>query len=454
MRRYSLHTLFFCLISFALLVSCSKTDGDGGGGGGGNNTPTITGFSPNNVTTGGTVTITGTNFGTNLGAVVVHLGSVSFAASVVNGNTITFTVPSNLISSGSAIFTLYVVVNGVTSNTIQVTVSYVYQEPHGWRYINKDMVYGPGLVSDIYFMDDPYKFGLAFSRGHLSNTSDDGASWGGIWPSNHWGGGFHVYDQDEAWIETNTYDLWVYDYDYFNASAFYARIDTITTIPFLQGKAINAAYIIKRNRGYIITHDGSVFKIKGSFKPSDISLEYQPSVYTSLPLTYDNNNFYAFSGADSSNFMIAGRPKINNVMTPMIIHKRNGVYKEYFFTVNDIGYPYRVECPDANNAYFTSLSFELFKYNVSTDSWTKLNTPKFNDICFVSGTTGYATSAWEPGVHYFHIYKTTDGGLNWNVVFSLDRDHLVYNLFSKNGKVWALGEEINFHKNFLVKFNP
>lgn len=442
--------LFFPLF---MVIACKKTD-DGGGGGGSNTTPRIISYAPSAITTGATVTLTGQNFGTNLSQVTVMLGSTTLQATSVNNQTLVFNVPANLLSSGSAVFNLTVIINGVTSNILQVTVTYVFQEPRGWRYINKDMTYGPGIPREIYFYDDAYRFGLAYGNGLLSSTSDDGANWGGIWPLVHWGSAFHVYDSDEAWIETNWKDVWVYDYDYFNASARYARLDTITTIPALSGKAITGVFITKRNRGYILTHDGSVLKINGSFAPSAISLEYQSSNYVNLPLTYDNNNFYAMTGIDSNNLVIAARPKINGVTVPQIILKRNGVYQEYSFTTAQIGYPYRLQYADINNIYFLSLNYELYKLNIATNTWVKLNTPRFNEICFLNGTTGYASTAWSQGNDNYYIYKTTDGGLNWTLDFALDPFHYLYTMCTRNNKVWAVGEGLNTRKNFVIKFNP
>ena len=446
-----LKILLYSLILLSILGSCTKNNGDGGEGG--NKSPFISGTSPGSITTGATVTITGTNFGTIASNVTVTLGNLTFTPTSVTPTTIVFTVPTNLLASGSAIFSLHVAVDGLLSNTIQVTISYAYVEPRGWRYINKNMD-GPGMPREIYFMDDPGNYGLAFGRGLLKATSSDGSNWFSFWPADHWGAAFHVYDEDEAWLEMNYHDLWVLDYAQANSTNFHARLDTISSIPYLQGKALTGAFITKRKHGYVMTHEGSVFKINGSFKPADISLEYQPSVYTNLPLIFDNNGFYAFSGADSSNFMIAGRPLINGVMTPMIIHKRNGIYKEYFFSASEIGYPHRIQCPDANNAYFLSLNFELYKFSTSTGAWYKMNAPRFGEIHFIDGNTGYASNAPEPGQEYRHIYKTTDGGQTWNPVFSLDQFHYIFALCSKNGKVWGVGEETNFHKNFVVKFNP
>jgi hypothetical protein len=316
------------------------------------------------------------------------------------------------------------------------------------------MTTGTGIPREMYFYDNAYQFGFAFGSGMLSSTSNDGASWGGIWPGNHWGTAFNVYDEDEAWMETNWKDIYVYDFQWLGASAYYARLDTITTIPALRDKTITGAYITSRHHGYLLTHDGSILKVHGSFAPADISVEYQPTTYINLPFSYSSNMYYAMQGYDANNFIIAARPTINGQQGAMIIMKRNGVYKEYFFNAAQIGYPTRVYFADPNNIYFVGLNYELFKYDIASDTWIKPTTLKFNEICFVNGTTGYASQAWSPGINYFNIYKTTDGGFTWNADFVMDRDYYAYTMCHKGNKVWVIGEEINFHKNFVLKFNP
>jgi hypothetical protein len=432
-----------------LAVSCSKPGNNNGGGG--NPPPRIDTYTPSSVTTGATVTLTGVNFGSSINNVIVMLGTIAIIPTSVTSNSIEFNVPTNLLASGSQVFTIQVIINNIASNTIQVTVTYILHEPHGWFYINKDVSSNPGLAREIYFYDDPHHFGFAFGKDIMAATSDDGATWGGIWPHSHLGTAFYVYDEDEAWIETGVYDIMVYDYDYSNAHAHYARLDSITTIPALKEKGITGAYITRHNHGYLLTHDGSIIKINGSFSPSDISVEYQPSVYTSLPLAYGTNNFYAMAGIDSNNMMIAGRPMVNGAVVPMVIVKRNGIYKEYSFSYAEVGYPYRLQFADIDNIFMLSINYELYKLNIATNTWQKLNTPKFNEICFINGSTGYASTA---SGEECYIYKTTDGGITWKMDFVLDRFHSVITMCKKNNKVWALGESIYSHANFMVKYNP
>jgi hypothetical protein len=43
--------------------------------------------------------------------------------------------------------------------------------------------------------------------------------------------------------------------------------------------------------------------------------------------------------------------------------------------------------------------------------------------------------AYRPNNHLYYIYKTSDGGQNWNLDFSLDAFHYLYTICKKNGKV-------------------
>lgn len=88
-------------------------------------TPTITNYSPSNGTVGTVVTITGTNFGTNVNAVTVNFGnSGAVKPSVVTATSMTVTVPSDA-SSGNLIVSVGGV--GTTIATIDFTVNVTYK---------------------------------------------------------------------------------------------------------------------------------------------------------------------------------------------------------------------------------------------------------------------------------------------------------------------------------------
>lgn len=439
-----------------LFLSCNKdTANDGQNPAGPTLLPKIISVTPTSFSTGSPATINGENFGTDISKIVVKLDSVSITVSSVNAQSVVINIPQTLITSGSRIFTLTITVNGKVSNTVQVLVRF---EQHGWYYVNKN-IDGGYVPQFIHMYDNTDSFGLIYGRGLLFSTTTDGRTWGGIWPSGaKWGEAFHVYDEDEAWIEVNQTDILMYDYEFFTPNpptSFYARLDTITTIPALRNKFITGAFVTKRRHGYLLTHDGSVLKVKGSFAPSNIQLEYQSSVYADLPSSFENNNYYQISGVDSSNFMIMARPKVNNVTRPMIIHKKNGTYVEYNLTAQlGTGWPMSFQLVDANTAYMLSIHGEMYKLNMSTNSWVKLTTPVFRTFVFLNANVGYAGSGFVSGQDYRFIYKTTDGGATWVKDFDLDPFFYPYAMCTKNGKVWMLGQGIISSKSFVAKFNP
>src|SRR5688500_10247233 len=94
--------------------------------------PEITAINPiNNVTIGSTVIISGENFGTDLLSVIVKLDSADVAPLKLSEELLTFVIPPDLVPNGSRRIKVKVIVNGIESNTVEITVRF---EPQGWRY--------------------------------------------------------------------------------------------------------------------------------------------------------------------------------------------------------------------------------------------------------------------------------------------------------------------------------
>jgi hypothetical protein len=125
-----------------------------------------------------------------------------------------------------------------------------------------------------FYSDD---VGLIFGRNLLLSTNSGGAVWGGVWSYSHLGQAFHAYSDNETWIEENEFDLLTFNYT--NNTGFYARIDTITSISALTQRKITGIFVTQPGHGYILTGDGSIFKVNGSFAPQYIKLDYQYSKY-------------------------------------------------------------------------------------------------------------------------------------------------------------------------------
>ena len=401
-----------------------------------------------NIKTGSTVLVTGENLGNELSKIIVKLDSLKIAPVSINGQSLTFVIPGDLISAGSKNVTLTVIVNEVASNAVEFTVHFAQQ---GWRYISKNFTIPNNPVPTFmhFYSDD---VGLIFGRNLLLSTNNGGAVWGGIWSYSHLGQAFHAYSDNETWIEENEFDLLTFNYT--NNTGAYARIDTITTIPLLTQRKITGIFVTQPSHGYFLTNDGSIFKVNGSFAPQNIKLDYQYSKYMPSSGSQAATEFNQLKGLDSMNFMAVSRQKENGVVKPAIIHKRNGVYTEYDLSqLLEPGLiPVELHYVDANTAFFISSDFSLYKLDFSKKEWVKTNTSGLSTICFVNANVAYGATMNIYGTDYEYIYKTTDGAKTWNLDFSLDRFHRVTTLAARGGKVWGFG--ISYFGDFVVKYAP
>jgi hypothetical protein len=412
-------------------------------------TPSITVATPlDNIKTGSTVLITGENLGAELSKIIVKLDSLKIAPVSINGQSLTFVIPGDMISAGSKNVTLTVIVNEVASNAVELTVHFAQQ---GWRYISKNFAIPNNPVPTFmhFYSDD---VGLIFGRDLLRSTNDGGAVWGGIWSYSHLGQAFHAYSDNETWIEENEFDLLTFNYT--NNTGAYARIDTITSISALTKRKITGLFVTQPAHGYMLTGDGSIFNVNGSFAPQNIKLDYQYSKYIPSSGIQGATDFYQLKGLDDMNFMAISRQKENGVVKPVIIHKQNGVYREYDLSqILEPGLrPIELHYVDAQTAYFISSDLSLYKLDFSKKEWVKTNTSALSTICFVNANLAYGASMNIYGTDYEYIYKTTDGAKTWNLDFSLDRFQRVTTLAAKDGKVWGFG--ISPFGDFVVKYVP
>ena len=415
--------------------------------------PQIISISAGNLTTGMEVVIEGKNFGSNINSLALHFDSTVITLTRVTDTRITFTIPANLITEGFHDFTVQVSVNGVSSNKITVRITYV---QHGWRYINKDFDPLPETPNKLYFFDNPCNVGMLSMQYSIYLTSSDGAGWGGMWPYGQVGA-MDVFDDHIIWNTMGKKDIFITDYhgcgDNFYSKM--ARLDTIASIPHLQDKTISGLFLTGVNSGYFLTNDGSLFKSNGSFKPEDINLDYRSSYFYDLKDTASVEGYWGLSGIDSNNLMFIGYPKVINQSQPLIIVKRNGIYKEYnVSSLLPVGWPSKTYFVDKDNLYCTTINYDLFKLDLSTDTWKRMDIPDLTRFCFLNKDTIYASDVAKLGVDYRYIYKSTDGGKKWNVDFGLDRFQYVDAMCTKNRKVWVVGHESNQHKTFTLKYVP
>lgn len=63
------------------------------------------------------------------------------------------------------------------------------------------------------------------------------------------------------------------------------------------------------------------------------------------------------------------------------------------------------------------------------NSWNQLNTLRFGQIQFINNQVGYARNA---GNYYNRIYKTTDGGITWNITFEKTQSIKSFQFLNEN----------------------
>ena len=437
-------SLIGCLLLLVVMVSCSKSkDVDPV------NTPqnpVVTSYSPSNPTTGDQLTISGHFFGKDLSAVTVKLDSTTLVIQSVNDSTVVVFIPASRLSSGQRTYTLSLYINGRVSNTLTIGVAFAV---HGWRYVSPSLDILNRLpleqVRKIAF-SDPNR-GMITGTGIVASSVDGGTNWGGVFNGGSTLGiAMSVANEDHMWLEQDRFDLIYRDQ---HDPIFYlfnkAYLDTITTVPYFQGRAITGAYTYKPFRGYLLNQEGRVYKVNGSFRPQDISLEYTSSYHTTASSSSDVR-FYSISALDSMNMVMAGWPSVYPNTKLVLIHKKNGVYSEY-----DLSFQLQysiadVQLTDPNTVYILDGFYNLFKFTNGTQL-VKLPVQAYS-ICFTSTQVGYAAAK-------DRIYKTTDGGQTWNTDFILRTEDYISAMCTLNGTVWAIGRSNGGSGNgFAIRYDP
>jgi hypothetical protein len=88
---------------------------------------------------------------------------------------------------------------------------------------------------------------------------------------------------------------------------------------------------------------------------------------------------------------------------------------------------------------------DLLKYT-GNRTWTVLP-QKATAALFADELTGYAA-------YNEKIYKSTDGGQTWSPVWSLRSGDVVINFTTRNGRLWAIGNNQTAGGWFIEKYNP
>lgn len=398
-------------------------------------TPTIISVSPEKSITGSTITIGGTNFGTDLSQVTVTLNEKSIPASSVSPTNITAKIPYDLIIADSQVFTLQVKIGAAPTNTIQIKIIYV--EPKGWFYAATiPRWFNGGNLKDVKFPSDSIGY-LQHSKEVMYKTTDGGLTWKEDEKLFLQNLSLAVYDNNNAWVDYGDNILSTNDGQNWKGN----RMDTITTIPDFMDGLINGLYMSSSIKGQMMKSNGRLYYINGSFARPDIITEYV-SIYSTK-----NVYWWKMSNIDEFNLIISGHAILSfgESSKPVIAHKKSGIFNEYDFSnYSSATYIKAIQLVSPDTAFLIDGNNDLFKLNGGTN-WIKL-AQKAEAMFFINSKLGY--------IFYGNkIIKTTDGGLTWQDEFTLNTGEKIYSITAKNGKVWAVGNNAE-GDGIVLKFNP
>ena len=433
---------------FLTVLSCSRPSGN-------DDAPIIYWSSPQNISNGTEVTLGGVNFGTDPAVIIVRVDSLAIApTTVLSPAELKFIMPAGIVTSGSKTVRVSLLVKGKPSNVIELVVTY---EHHGWKYIAEDAPFGcNNYGSNMYFLND--RTGYLFSPNCAKWTSDSGKNWGDVIMGYFHNGVFSVYNDRYFWIQSDNgagnKDMLWWDYGS-GMSGTFAYFDTLSTIPGLQNKTISGMYQTGQHSGYIITEEGRIFKLNNGYGPANITMEYEASY--SATATGFNPYTNSLTVIDANNLMFAANPKINGVLVPIIVHKKNGVYTEYNLAALFGSTVVSVQMVDATTAYANDLANgRMYKYHNGT--WSQL--PVFAWVSvfhFVNKDVGYAAPLRVITPNYSKIFKTTDGGQTWTVDIDIRGiEPYVTTFFGKGNKIWVTGRynTAPSANSFLLTYTP
>jgi hypothetical protein len=388
----------------------------------------ITSISPDMLTPGGIVTITGKNFGGDVSKVSLLLDDYAIFPISATNETITFKIPENqLTEPGQKTYTLSLSVFGKAGSDKR-SVTIMLLEKHGWYYpaTIPGAGYSDQLCRLITFPTD--SIGFIQKEKSLFRTTNGGITWKGINDNGGFGMGYAFYsiDGNHAWAE------WL---SQVNVSTNGTTYKTSTTQ--FGNSIIIGLYMSSPGRGLVATRAGKLYYIDGSFDAANV---YE--AYTSIH--YSSGSWQKLSAIDETNTMLAGTVQINSKSTLTIVHEKGGAFSEYdLAAVTTAGFAKALQLIDKNTAVLIDGNNDLLRLS-GDKNWTKLN-QKATAVYFKDANTGYAA-------YNGKIMKTTDGGATWKDEFTLREGETIYSICSKNGKIWAGGNDAT--QIIILKYNP
>ncbi|NRA13680.1 MAG: hypothetical protein HRT57_17200 [Crocinitomicaceae bacterium] len=133
-----------------------------------------------------------------------------------------------------------------------------------------------------------------------------------------------------------------------------------------------------------------------------------------------NSSLLDVEASDLNNIYAVGTDSVGYYMSGMIFQSNNGgtSWDTILHVVNPSGgWMYKVEVIDSNSIYCTNRSPIFYKTNDAGNTWDTIHFPTVSTVAtdaihFMNTDTGLVSN-W-----YGEIFKTTDAGLNWNIVYN------------------------------------
>ena len=423
-----------------LLVACKKNE----------QTPTttppattITSLSSQILNAGDPLLLRGIALGTDASIVAIQLDTIVLKVDRCQDSLVAVTLPpaSQLHYYGSRTLTLSVTINGKTryTNTYNLTVKC--PEPKGWF----DLYRGNGVLNyvgfesaciSLAFADDT--IGYMHYKDNLLKTTDGGLSW--QHPDFHYGNALCMSVFDTATV-------WSGDLGFVNITRDGARSWTNHRLPAGLNDLIIGQYMTGATTGLIAGAAGRIYRVAGaSFDTtSEFTQDYQ-SKWAGSSLVWGS-----LSAVDADNLLLGGvgtdKTVFPAVYRPLVAVKTNGVYDEYLLPSGVTAATGLTQVQMIYNAlgFAVTSDNDLLKYT-GNRTWTVLP-QKATAALFTDELTGYAA-------YNEKIYRSTDGGQTWSPVWSLRSGDAVINFTTRNGRLWAIGNNQTPGGWFIEKYNP
>jgi len=406
---------------------------------------TIDSYSKNFGYSGDTVVISGTNFTTNVNEVEVSFDNVRAEINSVNEQEISLilpetesTIPELKVSIENRIIT-NTVENDYNGNigvlasalnqwhTIDHTGIINYNEPI--NYVHKSQSVGK---DKFYFSHDD-----SFGGSGVYRTKDGGITWSN-WGRCGFDGSFYATANDEGWTKA----IGVSKVPVGGSILINEDIHPNNTLIGLYvSDDLSKGFLISHWKFVYQTTNGTTFNQVYNNNPRDSEEPYGTDSFLSVFSEFDDTHIWAGGYIDINPNL--GYTPINDFFAPLILFTDNGNWvevtiqgietssqvKQLQFITEHTGYV------SINRKSSAELINRIYKSTDGGYNWELMfdaGDEEITSFVFMDEMTGWYCSGNT-------IYKTTDGGISWSVDYTADSD--VSNMSYGDGVVWAITKD-------------